>query len=75
MKDDPGVTAGERVTVKSTNGTVQAGEVQYTGVIIVEKRSVYSDVVKTYYFVDDIGLVKELHNDKVVFELFNRTMK
>nr|WP_269819027.1 S-layer homology domain-containing protein [Lysinibacillus fusiformis] len=74
-EDDPGVTAGERVTVKSTNGTVQAGEVQYTGVIIVEKRSVYSDVVKTYYFVDDIGLVKELHNDKVVFELFNRTMK
>ncbi|UZM99023.1 hypothetical protein OL548_33455 [Lysinibacillus sp. MHQ-1] len=74
-EDDLGVTAGERVTVKSTNGTVQAGEVQYTGVIIVEKRSVYSDVVKTYYFVDDIGLVKELHNDKVVFELFNRTMK
>ncbi|MFJ7699199.1 S-layer homology domain-containing protein [Lysinibacillus fusiformis] len=74
-EDDPGVTAGERVTVKSTNSTVQAGEVQYTGVIIVEKRSEFSDVVKTYYFVDDIGLVKEMYNDLVVFELLNRTMK
>jgi len=61
--------------VKSTNSTVQAGEVQYTGVIIVEKRSEFSDVVKTYYFVDDIGLVKEMYNDLVVFELLNRTMK
>ncbi|MCS5502908.1 MULTISPECIES: S-layer homology domain-containing protein [Lysinibacillus] len=74
-EDDPGVSAGERVTVKSTDGTVQAGDVQYTGVVIVEKRSEFSDVVKTYYFVDDIGLVKELHNDIVVFELLNRTMK
>lgn len=53
----------------------KSGEVQYTGVVIVEKRSEFSDVVKTYYFVDDIGLVKELHNDIVVFELLNRTMK
>ncbi|WP_155593987.1 S-layer homology domain-containing protein [Lysinibacillus cavernae] len=74
-EDDAGVTSGVRVTVKTTNGTVQAGEVQYSGVVILEERSIYSDVVKTYYFVDDIGLVKELHNDIVVFELLNRTMK
>lgn len=74
-EEDAGVTAGERVTVKSTDSTVKAGEVQYTGVVIVEKKTKFSDVVKTYYFVDDIGLVKELHNDIVVFELLNRTMK
>lgn len=74
-EDDEGVTSGVRVTVKTTNGTVQAGEVQYTGVVILEERSIYSDVVKTYYFVDGIGLVKELHNDIVVLELLNRTMK
>lgn len=74
-EDDPGVSSGVRVTVKTTNGTVQAGEVQYSGVIILEEKSIYSDVVKTYYFVDEIGLVKELHNDIVVYELLNRTMK
>lgn len=74
-EDDAGVTSGKRVTVKTTNGIVQAGEVQYSGVVILEEKSIINGTVKTYYFVDGIGLVKELHNDIVVLELLNRTMK
>ncbi len=74
-EDDAGVTSGVRVTVKTTNGIVQAGEVQYSGVVILEEKSITNGTVKTYCFVDGIGLVKELHNDIVVFELLNRTMK
>lgn len=68
-----GVISGVRNTVKATDGTVQAGGVNYNNVIVLEETSVYSDGVWTYYFVDGIGLVKELYNDVVIFELLDRT--
>ncbi|GAB0170644.1 hypothetical protein LSPCS325_40810 [Lysinibacillus sp. CTST325] len=70
---DSGVISGIRLTVKSTDGTVQAGGVDYNNVIVLEEKSVYSDGVSRYYFVDGIGLVKELYNDVVVYELLDRT--
>ncbi|MFJ7891144.1 S-layer homology domain-containing protein [Lysinibacillus xylanilyticus] len=72
-EDDGGIISGIRLTVKSTDGTVQAGGVDYNNVIVLEEKSIYSDGVSTYYFVDGIGLVKELYNDIVVYELLERT--
>ncbi|WP_341300408.1 S-layer homology domain-containing protein [Lysinibacillus sp. FSL H8-0500] len=74
-ENEPKVTMGSRITVKSTNDTVQAGEVQYTGAIVFEITSIYADGVTTCYYVDNVGLVKMLHNDKVVYELLDRTLK
>ncbi|MEB2301394.1 S-layer homology domain-containing protein [Lysinibacillus xylanilyticus] len=72
-EDDYGITSGVRLTVKATDGTVQAGGVKYSNVIVLEEKSIYIDGVSTYYFVDGIGLVKELYNDVVVYELLDRT--
>lgn len=72
-ENDGGVTSGVRLTVKATDGTVQAGGVKYSNVIVLEEKSIYNDGVSTYYFVDGTGLVKELYNDVVVYELLNRT--
>lgn len=72
-EDEGGVITGVRNTVKATDGTVQAGGVNYNNVIVLEETSVYSDGVWTYYFVDGIGLVKELYKDVVIFELLDRT--
>lgn len=72
-ENDEGVISGIRITVKATDGTVQAGGVDYNNVIVLEEKSIYSDGVSTYYFVDGIGLVKELYNDVVVYELLERT--
>lgn len=68
-----GVISGVRNTVKVTNGTVQAGGVNYNNVIVLEETSVYSDGVWTYYFVDGIGLDKELYKDVVIYELLDHT--
>ncbi|MGA3678195.1 hypothetical protein [Lysinibacillus agricola] len=67
-----GVISGVRNTVKATDGAVQAGGVNYNIVIVLEETSVYSGVW-TYYFVDGIGLVKELYKDVVIYELLDRT--
>ncbi|MCL1698501.1 S-layer homology domain-containing protein [Lysinibacillus sp. BPa_S21] len=72
-EDEGGVISGIRNTVKATNGTVQAGGVNYHNVIVLEETNYYSGGVWTYYFVDGIGLVKELYNDVVVYELLDRT--
>jgi len=72
-EDDGGVISGIRITVKATDGTVRAGGVNYNNVIVLEEKSVYSDNVWTYYFVDGIGLVKELYNYEVIYELLDRT--
>ncbi|MGE8036135.1 S-layer protein [Lysinibacillus sp. KCTC 33748] len=72
-ENDDGVISGIRITVKATDGTVQAGGVNYNNVIVLEEKSIYSDGVSTYYFVEGIGLVKELYNDVVVYELLDRT--
>ncbi|MBG9456720.1 S-layer protein [Lysinibacillus sphaericus] len=74
-EDDGGIIGGIRLTVKATDGTVQAGGVNYNHVIVLEEMSIYRDGVSTYYFVDGIGLVKELYNDVVVYELLDRTAK
>ncbi|MEQ6357858.1 S-layer homology domain-containing protein [Lysinibacillus sp. M3] len=66
-------SSGTRITVKTTDGTIQAGGVNYNNVIVLEEKSIYSDGVSTYYFVDGIGLVKELYNDVVIYELLERT--
>ncbi|MEY9973426.1 hypothetical protein ABH966_003826 [Lysinibacillus sp. RC46] len=73
-ENDGGVISGIRITVKAIDGTVQAGGVKYNNVIVLEEASVYSNRVSTYYFVDGIGLVKELYNDVVVYELLDRTV-
>lgn len=72
-EDDEGPVGGIRLTVKTTDGTVRAGGVNYKKVAVLEEMSVYSDMVKTYYFVDGIGLVKELHDGEVIYELLKRT--
>ncbi|MGN4127388.1 S-layer homology domain-containing protein [Lysinibacillus sphaericus] len=72
-EQDDGPVGGNRITVKTTDGKVRAGGVNYTKVAILEEKFVYSDVVKTYYFVDGIGLVKELHGEEVIYELLKRT--
>ncbi|MEY9978812.1 S-layer homology domain-containing protein [Lysinibacillus sp. RC79] len=72
-EDDGGIISGIRITVKATDGTVQAGGVKYNNAIVLEQTSVYSNRVSTYYFVDGIGLVKELYNDVVIYELLDRT--
>ncbi|QDQ00163.1 S-layer homology domain-containing protein [Lysinibacillus fusiformis] len=72
-EDDDGPVNGNRITVKTTDGTVRAGGVNYKNVAILEESFIYSDVVKTYYFVGGIGLVKELHNEEVIYELLKRT--
>ncbi|WP_285400170.1 S-layer homology domain-containing protein [Lysinibacillus sp. fls2-241-R2A-57] len=74
-EDDGGIISGVRLTVKATDGTVRAGGIDYNNVIVLEEKSVNSDGVSTYYFVDGIGLVKELYNDVVVYELLERTAK
>lgn len=72
-EDDERPVNGNRITVQTTDGTVRAGGVNYKNVAILEESFKYIDVVKTYYFVDGIGLVKELHNGEVVYELLKRT--
>ena len=72
-EDDEGPVNGNRITVQTTNGTVRAGGVNYKNVAILEERFKYIDDVKTYYFVNGIGLVKELHDGEVVYELLKRT--
>lgn len=70
-ENEGGVIRGNRITVKATDGTVQAGGVDYNNVIVLEEK--YIDGVSTYYFVDGIGLIKELYDDVVVYELLDRT--
>lgn len=72
-ENEGAVISGIRITIKATDGTVKASGVNYHNAIVLEEKNIYRSGVRTYYFVDGIGLVKELYNDVVVYELLERT--
>lgn len=72
-EDDDGVMSGIRITAKDTNAIHQAGRVTYKNVAILEETNVFNSDVNMYYFADNVGLVKQMKNGKVVYELLART--
>ncbi|MFJ7738568.1 S-layer homology domain-containing protein [Lysinibacillus sp. NPDC097287] len=72
-EDDDGVIGGIRITVKDTKATLQANGVTYNNVAILEETNVFNTDVNLYYFADNIGLVKQMKNGKVIYELLKQT--
>ena len=69
---DDGVIGGVRITVKDTTATLQAGGVTYKNVAIIEETNVFNTDVNLYYYADNVGLVKQMKNGKVIYELLKR---
>ena len=72
-EDDEGVSSGVRITVNDTNATHQAGGVTYKNVAILEETNVFNSDVNKYYYADNVGLVKQMKNGKIIYELLKRT--
>ena len=68
-EDDAGVIGGIRITVKDTKASLQTGRVIYNNVAIIEETNVFNNDVNLYYYADNVGLVKQKRNGKVIYEL------
>lgn len=73
-EDDGGVTNGVRITVKDTAATLQVGGVTYNNVAILEVTNVFNNDVDLYYYADHVGLVRQMTNGKVIYELLKQTV-
>lgn len=72
-EQDEGIRSGVRITVKDTNVTQQAGEETFRNVVVLEVTNIFNSDVITYYYADNVGLVKQMKNGKITYKLLKRT--
>lgn len=70
---DEGIRSGVRITVKDINATQQAGEETYRNVAVLEVTNIFNSDVMTYYYADNVGLIKQMKNGEITYELLKRT--